>query len=252
MDLLISSATHRSGSTLIQRIFNARVKTLIWGENGGCLTDYCNIYNNALHYSETFKDVRNSYFNEGQNPNQWIACMTPRQEVLRKAVIQSIKTLNDQLYVDEHKDTFDMIGYKEVRYGNEELELFRECYPDCPIILLIRHPVSVWKSVSPRSKKERYGSFEGFSHLWINRVEEYLELSAKDPDMHFIRYEDVIAKDPKTLNLIKTIGRLKDEQIEKVLVVKVSSSSKPIPRGVNNGIIKLCKNTMIKAGYDVC
>ncbi|HET7579655.1 MAG TPA: sulfotransferase [Bacillales bacterium] len=252
MDLLISSATHRSGSTLIQRIFNARARTLIWGENGGCLTDYCHIYNNALHYSETFKDVRNAYFNEGQNPNQWIACMTPRPEILRKAVIQSIKTLNDQLYVDEHRDAFDMIGYKEVRYGKEELELFRECYPGCPVILLIRHPVSVWKSVSPRAKKERYGSFQGFSELWTNRVEEYLDLSAKDPDMHLIKYEDVIAKETKTLDLIKSIGSLKDDEIEKVLAVRVSSSSKPIHRGVNKGILKLCENTMIKAGYDVC
>ncbi|RST76327.1 hypothetical protein D4T97_006020 [Siminovitchia acidinfaciens] len=250
MDLLISAATHRSGSTLIQRIFNARPKTIIWGENGGCLTDYCNIYNNALHYSETFKDVRESYFNGGQNPNQWIACMTPRPEVLRSSIIHSVKALNYLLYVEEHRDSFDMFGYKEVRYGKEELELFRECYPDSPVILLIRHPVSVWKSVSPRAKKERYGSIEGFSDLWTKRVNDYLKLSAEDSNMHLIHYEKVVARDMETLDLIKSIGRLSDEEIEKVLAVKVSSSSKPTPRAISQGIMRLCKDTMIKAGYD--
>lgn len=250
LDLLISSATHRSGSTLVQRIFNAREKSLIWGENGGYLINFCSIYNKALHYSETFKDVRESYFNDGQDPNQWIACMTPNPEVLKNSIVRSVKALDHSLYVEEKKDAFDIIGYKEVRYGKEELKLFRECYPECPVILLVRHPIPVWKSVSPRAKKERYGSVEGFCELWSGRVHDFVELSGSDPNMHLIRYEDVISKKKKTLNLIKTIGQLNDKEIEKVLTVKVSSSSKPIQRAASQRITKLCKNAMSKVGYD--
>lgn len=250
MDLLISSATHRSGSTLVQRIFNARDKSLIWGENGGYLNDFCKIYNKALHYSETFKDVRESYFNRGQDPNQWIACMTPNRKVLRNSIIHTVRELDNSLYVEGNRDAFDLIGYKEVRYGKEELKLFRECYPECPVILLVRHPVPVWKSVSPRAKRERYGSVEGFCELWSGRVHDYVELSDSDPGMHLIRYEDVVAKKKKTINFIKSIGQLNDQDIDKVLSVRVSSSSKPIPRGVNQQIIKLCKNAMSKVGYD--
>jgi hypothetical protein len=250
LDLLISSATHRSGSTLVQRIFNSRKKTLIWGENGGYLTDFCNIYKNALHYSNTFSEVRESYFDEGQNPNQWLACMTPRPEVLKHSIIYSIKALDYLMYVEEHKDKFDMFGYKEVRYGKEELEWFRECYPECPVILLVRHPVSVWKSVSRRAKQERYGSIEGFCQLWSNHVNDYVDLSAKDPNMHLIRYEDLVSKKTETLDLIKRIGRLIDDDIEKVLAVKISSSSKPLQRKWSEYITELCEETLKKVGYD--
>ena len=250
MDLLISSATHRSGSTLIQRIFNARKKTLIWGENGGCLTDFCRMYNNALHYSEAFKDVREMYFKEGQDPNQWIACMTPKAEWLKKTVIQTVRDFHYMLYVKEHEKDFDKIGYKEVRYGKEELQLFRECFPDCPIILLIRHPVAVWKSVSRRARNERYGSLEAFCSLWKSRVKEYIELAEKDPKVHFIRYEDVVSGKKKVINLIKDVGQLGDEQIKKVLDVKISSSSKRTPPREISKINALCENVMREVGYE--
>ena len=250
MDLLISSATHRSGSTLVQRLFNARKKTLIWGENGGYLTDFCKIYKNALHYSNTFSEVRESYFKDGQNPNQWLACMTPRPEVVKHAIIHSVKALDYLMYVEEHKNKFDMIGYKEVRYGKVELEWFRECYPECPVILLVRHPVSVWKSVSRRAKLERYGSIEAFCELWSKQVKEYVDLSETDPNMHLLLYEDLVSKKPAPLKLIKTIGRLTDEEIEKVLAVKISSSSKPIQTKISQRISKLCEEAMKKAGYD--
>jgi hypothetical protein len=250
VDLLLSSATHRSGSTLLQRIFNARKKTLIWGENGGYLSDFCNIYKNALHYSNTFRDVRESYFKDGQNPNQWLACMTPRPEVVKHSILHAIKALDYLMYEEEYKNTFDMIGYKEVRYGKEELEWFRECYPECPVILLVRHPVSVWKSVSRRAKQERYGSIEGFCELWSKHVKDYVELAAKDPNMYLIRYEDLVAKKPETLDLIKKIGKLTDEDIVKVLSVKISSSSKPIAQKVSQRIQELCKEAMKKVSYD--
>ncbi|MGV3487693.1 MAG: sulfotransferase [Tuberibacillus sp.] len=250
MDILISSGTHRSGSTLLQRMFNARKKTLVWGENGGCLTDFCNIYNQALHYSEHFGDVRESYFNEGQDPNQWIACMTPPKDILRRTLIQTIKDFHYNLYVKEYEQDFDMIGYKEVRYGAEELELFRECYPDAPVILLIRHPVDVWKSVSRRARKERYGSVEGFCDLWKGRVTEYLEMNAKDPNMHFIRYEDMIGQNNETISLIKELGQLTDEDIKRVLDVVISSSKKKTPPKDIAKINELCEGVMMEVGYE--
>jgi len=250
MDLLISSATHRSGSTLVQRIFNARKKTLVWGENGGCLTEFCQIYNNALHYSEAFKEERETYFNEGLDPNLWIACMTPPKEILKETIIQTVKDFHYKLYEKEYEKDFDMIGYKEVRYGMEELRLFRECYPDCPVILLIRHPVDVWKSVSRRARNERYGSVEDFSQLWKRRVTEYIKLDEKDPHMHLIRYEDVADKKVETLSLLKSLGKLGEQEIDHVLEVVISSSRKKTPPRDIAKINALCQNVMAEVGYE--
>src|SRR5699024_4892060 len=140
MDIMLSSATHRSGSTLLQRIFNARKKTLIWGENGGCLTLFSSIHHNALYYANHSRQERANYFNNGEDPNHWIATMTPPKENVTESLIHSVKAFHEQLYEEGYRDTHDLIGYKEVRYGEPELNLFRMCYPKSAIVLLIRHP----------------------------------------------------------------------------------------------------------------
>jgi len=44
LQLVILSANHRAGSTLLQRICNARQGTLIWGEHGGVLRHYAEVF----------------------------------------------------------------------------------------------------------------------------------------------------------------------------------------------------------------
>ena len=51
INLVILSPVHRSGSTLLQRICNSRKGTLIWGEHGGLLAHYANIYASAAYFS---------------------------------------------------------------------------------------------------------------------------------------------------------------------------------------------------------
>lgn len=249
MDLLLSSATHRSGSTLLQRMFNARKKTLIWGENGGCLTAFRNIHRHALYYAEHSKQERAKYFNGGENPNHWIATMTPSKENVTESVVHSVKAFHEGLYMGQYRKTHDLIGYKEVRYGEAELNLFRMCYPNAVIVLLVRHPVDVWKSVSQNAKVNRYQSVRQFASLWNQRMKSYIHLSNADANMYLIRYEDLIIKEKETINLIKRIGKLKDEQIDKVLSVKISSSSRPIPRQQEQEILRQCQNMLGKMGY---
>lgn len=249
MDLILSSATHRSGSTLLQRIFNARKRTLVWGENGGCLTSFAKIYHNAMYYADHSKQERTKYFNGGENPNHWIATMTPSQENVTESLIRSVKTFHDRLYEKGYRETHDLIGYKEVRYGEAELNLFRMCYPNSTIILLVRHPVGVWKSVSQNAKIKRYQSIENFASLWNHRVTSYINLAKADSNIHLIRYEDLITKDKATINLIKRIGMLDDEQIRSVLSVKISSSSRSVPVQQEQTIKRQCLNMLRKMGY---
>ncbi|MGE7610480.1 sulfotransferase [Peribacillus frigoritolerans] len=249
MDLMISSATHRSGSTLLQRIFNARKETLIWGENGGCLTDFYKVYHNALYYARHSKQHREDYFNSDEDPNHWIATMTPPEADVEHTIIQTVKNFHEGLYTEKFKSTHDLIGYKEVRYGKEELNLLRKCYPDCTIVLLVRNPVDVWKSVSRMAKAERYGTIKGFSDIWNRRAAEYKRLSSVDKKAHLVRYEDIVNRDPTTMNVIKQIGHLKDQQIHSVLKEKISSSSRPITFQQEQIITKQCNKMMRNMGY---
>ncbi|HLQ71943.1 MAG TPA: sulfotransferase [Bacillota bacterium] len=249
MDLLLASATHRSGSTLLQRMFNARKETLIWGENGGCLSAFCNIYRQALYYAEHSKDARGKYFNNGEDPNHWIATMTPPQKSVTESLIHSVKIFHERLYKGRYGETHDLIGYKEVRYGYDELTLFRICYPKAPIILLVRNPVDVWKSVSQNAKVNRYQSVKKFASMWNHRVKSFIHLSDTDSNIYLIRYEDLIRKNKATMNVIKQVGKITDDQIEKVLSVKISSSVRPIPAGQEHQIRRQCQVMSNKMGY---
>ncbi|HET7657196.1 MAG TPA: sulfotransferase [Bacillales bacterium] len=248
LDILISSATHRSGSTLLQRLFNARDKTLVWGENGGCLTYFCSAYDQTKHYAR-FKRQRRLFFNQDEDPNNWIACMTPPVNVVDTAMIETVKAFHEKLYVENYNKQHDFIGYKEVRYGKPELLLFRKCYPKGIVMLLVRNPLDIWKSLSPTGMKKEYGSLEDFTNIWNERVEHYLELSLSDPNMHLIRYEDLIQKQTNTIVLLKQIGQLENKDIERVLDKKISSTSKPVSRKIEQQVIKKCGRLMEKLGY---
>lgn len=247
MDLVISAATHRSGSTLLQRIFNARNKTLIWGENGGCLTEFCRIHDNA-NYSAGLRH-RTVYFKNGEDANKWIACMTPPKDEVENAMIETVRAFHENLYVKNYNSQHDFIGYKEVRYGKKELHLLRKCYPGCKVILLVRNPIDVWKSLSAKGWKELYGSVEAFTKKWNDHVETYWELSQSDENMFLVKYEDVDGGKKETLALLKQIGHLDDQDIQMVLAEKINSSSTSIPKDMEQFIVKECSKSMKRTGY---
>lgn len=72
--------------------------------------------------------------------------MSPSQEHLEAAVTASVRAFLDTFY-RELRDTKDLVGFKEVRDGRAELELVRRAYPDAQVVLLLRDPVDVWRSM---------------------------------------------------------------------------------------------------------
>lgn len=245
LDIIISAATHRSGSTLLQRIFNVRKKTLIWGEQDGLLTNFHIIYSNLKHYSVDLSQQRLDYFNNNEDPNHWIACMNPEMEIIDKAVTNSIKVLFHSLY-ELGQGEHDIIGFKEVRYGEEELTLYRKCYPNTKIILLVRHPVNVWKSMLGAGLG---GNVSLFTRKWNKHASYYHQFAKSDPNSFLIKYEDIINKEPNTLNTIAQLGQLSLEEINKVLPKKIFSTPREITPEIENFILKVCGEIMKLYGY---
>ncbi|MGO4373462.1 hypothetical protein AB4Z21_22395 [Paenibacillus sp. MCAF20] len=77
MNVILSAATHRSGSTLVQRILNARPQTLIWGEHLGVLSQFHAIYRKVQTLSEKGKSSRQAYFQSGENPKLLLLVRNP-------------------------------------------------------------------------------------------------------------------------------------------------------------------------------
>lgn len=245
MDIIISSATHRSGSTLLQRLLNARKKTLIWGEQDGLLTHFYHIHKNLKHYSVDLDKQRLNYFNNKEDPNQWIACMNPEITVIDEAVANSVKALFYSLY-EEGRGEHDLIGFKEVRYGEKELSLFRRCYPNTTILLLVRNPLDVWKSMLGAGLGDNVANF---TRTWNQHTTDYLHFSKNDPLAFLIKYEDLINQEPATINQISELGQLTNEEMEQVLSKKISSTQKVISPSDKKFILDECGEIMKHYNY---
>ena len=57
----------------MQRLCNARKKTLLWGEHGCVLTNFTKMYAHTDLFAISQGDSRRGYFESGEDPNQWIA-----------------------------------------------------------------------------------------------------------------------------------------------------------------------------------
>lgn len=244
MDIIISAVANRTGSTLVQRIFNARRKTLIWGEHGGIVTDFVRIGEMAGYFSIQGRGEKEAYFKSGEDPNTWIANMSPDLERIREGVVQAVKACFNAMYA-EHRDNHDRIGFKEVRYGKPEIELLKVCYPDAVIVLLVRHPVDVWKS------ETSYWSGDAglFSRIWNERAMQYAELRDPDRSIHLLRYEELVERDEATLGLLAELAGISRDEIDSVLNVNLNSTRTERHASDIEQIRAICREGMERLRY---
>jgi Sulfotransferase family len=247
VDLLISAVTQRTGSTLVQRIFNERKQTLIWGEHIGALTEFSKIYNNTTAFYNRHKGTRDLYF-KNEDTSISISCLMPGLPYIERAMQSAVTTYINELYA-EKRNMYDLIGFKEVRYGKGELELFRKCFPHTPILLLVRNPIAIRKSMNGKSWSRNENPFNQFLNEWNTRAREYYELAAKDSKMYLLRYEDIVNQKPEAMNTLCMLGNLSPKQINDVLGKKISSSSSEIPAEQARKIRAACGETMKLLGY---
>jgi hypothetical protein len=242
--LVILAVVPRAGSTLVQRLCNARKGTLVWGEHGGVLQHYADIYAGAAYFSAAAGQQRTAYFQQQEDPNLWIANMTPDLEYVRRATVESARTFLNTLY-GQYRETHDMIGFKEVRYVRGEIELLRKCYPEAAILLLVRNPLNTWNS-TPR---HWYSSLDIWVSKWKRYTQCFLDFAANDPHCHLMRYEDITRQEKKTMELISDVAKITPEQIAAIMAHKLGSNHEGISDSERETIREHCRESMTTLGY---
>ncbi|MEN6449185.1 MAG: sulfotransferase [Thermoguttaceae bacterium] len=242
--LAIFSANHRAGSTLLQRICNARKGTLIWGEHGGLLSHFSEIYTDAAYFSSAGSEEHRAYFASGEDPNLWIANMCPTIEYVEQAVVNSARAMLNTFY-GQYRQTHDLIGFKEVAYRRPELELLRRCYPKAQFLLLVRNPLNTWRS-TPRSW---YPSLEDWIAKWNAAVDCFREFVRCDAGSHLVRYEDLIQQEPGTMGVLKQAAKVTEEEVAMVLSHKLGSHNAGVDPSHRELILDRCGDAMKALGY---
>jgi hypothetical protein len=242
--LIILSAVHRSGSTLLQRICNARKGTLIWGEHGGLLSHFAEIYTSAAFYSAAATQERIQYFSRGENPNLWIGSICPQLDLVRQATVESARAFLNTMY-GQHRENHDIIGFKEVHYARREYELLRRCYPEAEILFLVRNPLNTWNS-TPRSW---YPSFDAWLEKWLRNTQFFMALAKTDAHCRLLRHEDVVGRGKETMAILAEAAKVSLKQIALVLGNKIGSSHVGIDVTERQTILRQCGKTMADLGY---
>ena len=232
MDIVISAVTHRTGSTLLQRIFCARPATIIWGEHAGVLGRFLDLRHQLRRFGEGGVRQRMRYFGGDEDPNQWIATMAPDPEEVDQAVTASTKALLDTLYMPA-RATHDTVGFKEVRYGAQELALLRSCYRNMQLVLLVREPVSTWKSITGFGAESfgdpRYQTPTAFATAWRQAALEYIRWSQEDPRSTLIAYDALAARDASTIDAVRRLARLSAKELLSVVDHRIRSGRRETP-----------------------
>jgi hypothetical protein len=248
VDIIISAVAHRSGSTLLQRIINSRKENLIWGEHQGVVTSFLDMYKQVRTYSLDYRKERNAYFDSDENPNVWTATMTPEFPFVEQAVMESVRAFMNALY-SQYRDTHDTIGFKEVRYGEQELRLLRKCYPEAEFLLVVRNPIHTWQSLM-NCRGWYKDDVRTTANKWNRNVGGYLAMAGSDPKSHLIVYENLIRQNEATLNTIEACAKVPRQQMLDVMSHKVGSTANDTISDEDRSIIlEICGERMRQLGY---
>ncbi|MFW6016208.1 MAG: sulfotransferase [bacterium] len=244
--IVILAVFGRSGSTLLQRIFNIRKETMIWGEHRGEIRTIYNIQQSLINTLNNVGRKQNEkYFNDKNEPyNNLIQDIIPEEKYIKKAIKGSIKSFIENLY-SKDLNRYDTIGFKELRYNINHINILKEIYPDINLIFLVRNPIDIYKSVLGYFPHD----IDFFIEQWNNHVESFIELEKLG--YPFIKYEDIINKDKKTLDIICNMAKIDKNMLFKVLNKKIGSTSQDISNEQKIYIINNCFKNMKKLNYKI-
>lgn len=120
-------------------------------------------------------------------------------------------------------------------------------------------PEVIENILSSLFRAELRGVDDDFSILrWLIRIVDPREvlddqLSSEDPRAHLIKYEDIVARKAKVLQLFQEVGHLTINEIERVLSCRISGNIDYKPASVSKedeDIINLkCKEVIGLVGY---
>jgi len=193
--LFLLAAGHRSGSTLLQRMFMK--ERWMWGEPYG----HSGLIENL---SMTFRCLTEDWpkdrhleshlrFNSAQD-QAWIANLYPDPQHLVDSTLQYLQTL---FAAPARGKGFERWGIKEVILDTNMALFLKWLYPHCRLVFLIRNPYYAYRSYRrfdsawfTRWPDHPLASPEQFGVHWLNLAQSFLA-QAEELGAMVLRYEEL-------------------------------------------------------------
>lgn len=203
--ILVLGTGQRCGSTLIQRLLCSHPEIMIWGEHAGVLREVLHSTTILKHWTQRDGRLGREEWAE-KTYNGFIANMTPSAAEIEAATISFVK----RLYCEPTKNLGKRRwGFKEVRYGLEDLRAFRYYFPHLRAIHIIRDPRGILSSLDEWERFRPWewsrGATEAAIKHWFRIATEFINaIDELDSGLLQIRYEDLM-RDPSDI-----LGQLGD------------------------------------------
>lgn len=200
----------RSGTTLIQRMFNTYDDVILWGEHAGFLEQLADAYfvlkqNPSMHeysYNKRVKDPKIDALAYYKDPKHWQAWMNwfgPQN------VDDIYRNFLESTFNPEHINK-PIWGFKEIRYGRncKVVRFLQELYPNAIFIAMVRDGLNVIESqlTTFHQGTSKYPKLKRILQLpqlikiaynWQKYNATFLHLQKSSSNFILLRYEDFIA-----------------------------------------------------------
>lgn len=204
-DPVVIASLTRSGSTLLQRILSTHPQLTIWGEHFGVLSH--------LRQAQETLDRARDQIDKGHAQRHRLIGSTGPIGALSPQVNPFDTALFEQAIRSFIVDTFTRglppgtrWGFKEVRYGIEDLEFLARLFPSMRLIVLVREPSAQisslvrapWRQYPEPSAPERSAALrtvvESAARGWTAGYDGFRRFIESGLVAHLtVRYEDLIS-----------------------------------------------------------
>lgn len=186
--LVLAASSPRSGSTLLQRYITAATDVFMWGENGRLIPSLRRAFDEWPQESHNVREHREAMADPSVVERKYVPNLAPPPERLLDALRDTVAGI-----YRHRPDGYRQWGWKAVDYGRRELEFVRTLFPDIDIVLLVRNPWDVARSIRRKGWIDKRGYFEDVEQVathWMERSACFAELAAIDEEhVHLVRYD---------------------------------------------------------------
>jgi GT2 family glycosyltransferase/SAM-dependent methyltransferase len=242
--LLISGSSQRCGSTWVQRIVHAATDIFIWGESSPLVESLYAIFRAFQETNLVRSQETQNLLSSSQDPTVWRANANPSPAELKRGF--------SALFSEFYRETYGRTGYgwKEVHYGRKELEFLWELFPELKVVLLVRNPMDVVRSLKAKGWLGRWRDTQSVSWVcrnWSQRTKDYLLLQ-DHPHTFFVRYEDVASR---LEELVEFVGGRMTADVQRALNAVAGNAKERAQLSAEEGrvVLKWCADEMKILNY---
>jgi len=234
----------RSGTTLVQRLFNTFPNVLVWGEHAGFLKEISDAYFNLTQNPSMFEYSYSQAAPEGTEDSMGFYKRPERWQAWNNwfhpdDVKQLFRDYIESFFNPKKIGESEIWGFKEIRYGKNDrvLEFIKELYPEAQFIFITRNGLNTLESqlTTFHQGESRFLMIKRILQLptavriayeWALQNRYLMHLSKQDNNsFHLFQFETLVKNINVLDPILNNLGLELGEQQLKVMKMKEGRGS---------------------------